>query len=107
LGKEREKGVDDQATVYQAVLVGFFGVAGNQRRFPRRPFPLLRSFPFPRRTNLQGCSGKDDRLRPENVAAVNICFGAWLFPQHASEQHIVEIEEIALVKATRTHSGDF
>jgi len=46
----------------------------------------------------QGRGGKDDRFRPENVAAVNVCFGAWLFPQRASEQHIVEIEEIAMVK---------
>jgi len=49
-------------------------------------------------TSPQGRGSKDDRFNPENVAAVHICFGAWLFPQHASEQHIVEIEEIALVK---------
>jgi hypothetical protein len=72
----------------------------------RLPLSTLRHFAH-WGTSPQGRGSVDDRFRPENVAAVNICFGAWLFPQHASEQHIVEIEEIALVKPTRTHSGDF
>ncbi|MCC6038124.1 MAG: glycoside hydrolase family 5 protein [Armatimonadetes bacterium] len=72
----------------------------------RLPLSTLRHFAH-WGTSPQGRGSVGDRFRPENVAAVNICFGAWLFPQHASEQHIVEIEEIALVKATRTHSGNF
>jgi len=64
----------------------------------RLPLSTLRHFAH-WRTSPQGRGGKDDQFRPENVAAISVCFGAWLFPQHASEQHIVEIEEIALVKS--------
>ncbi len=35
-------------------------------------------------------------LRPENIAAVNVCFGAWLFPNCHAQPHAVEVEIIAL-----------
>ncbi|MCX7046188.1 MAG: cellulase family glycosylhydrolase [Candidatus Sumerlaeota bacterium] len=35
-------------------------------------------------------------LRPENLSAVNVCFGAWLFPGHTDEPHGIEIESITL-----------
>lgn len=40
--------------------------------------------------------GEDDHLKPENLAAVNVCFGAWLYPKHAAERHGVEIESIVV-----------
>jgi hypothetical protein len=41
--------------------------------------------------------GEGDRLRVEDVAAVNVCFGSWLYPDHFAEPHTIEIERIALV----------
>mgnify|MGYP001627214051 FL=1 len=61
------------------------------------PFSSLRHFDH-WGTTPQGRGGRDDRLRPENIAAVNVCFGAWLFPNRSKERHIIEIEEIALAK---------
>ena len=43
-----------------------------------------------------GRGGEGDPLRPENLAAVNVCFGTWLFPKHAAEKHAVEIESITV-----------
>ncbi len=40
--------------------------------------------------------GKDDRPKPENLAVVNVCFGAWLYPRTADERHTVEIESITV-----------
>ena len=37
-----------------------------------------------------------DRFRPEQVEAVNVCFGAWLYPGHEHEPHAVEIDGITL-----------
>lgn len=44
-----------------------------------------------------GRGGPGDRIRPEDVLAVNICFGSWLFPETAMEPHAVEIQEVSLV----------
>jgi hypothetical protein len=44
-----------------------------------------------------GRGGPEDRLKPGNILAVNICFGAWLFPQTALEPHAIEIQEVSLV----------
>ena len=70
----------------------------TQWREIRLPLSTLRHFAH-WGTTPKGRGGKDDQIRPKNIAAVNVCFGAWLFPKHASEQHTVEIEEIALVKS--------
>ncbi|MCX6901279.1 MAG: cellulase family glycosylhydrolase [Verrucomicrobia bacterium] len=43
-----------------------------------------------------GRGGKDDRLHPENLAAVNVCFGAWLYGQTAGARHTVEIESVTV-----------
>ena len=37
-----------------------------------------------------------DRFHPENLNALNVCFGAWLFPETADRPHAVEIEGIWL-----------
>jgi hypothetical protein len=37
-----------------------------------------------------------DLFHPENLSAVNLCFGAWLFPATAERRHAVEIESICL-----------
>ncbi|MBC7288715.1 MAG: hypothetical protein H5T86_11895 [Armatimonadetes bacterium] len=47
----------------------------------------------------EGRGGPGDCLRPENLSAVNICFGAWLFPDHREELHAVEIEAIGLLRS--------
>ena len=38
--------------------------------------------------------GAGDQLRVKDIAGVNVCFGAWLYPDHATEPHTVEIESI-------------
>lgn len=43
-----------------------------------------------------GRGGKDDCLKPGNLAAVNVCFGAWLYGQNAGNRHTVEIESITV-----------
>ena len=40
--------------------------------------------------------GKDDHLRPQEIAGVSVCFGAWLYPNHADEPHTIEIESVAV-----------
>ncbi|MBN2307635.1 MAG: cellulase family glycosylhydrolase [Candidatus Hydrogenedentes bacterium] len=40
--------------------------------------------------------GEGDRLDPANLAAVNVCFGAWLYREHAGQRHVVTIERILL-----------
>lgn len=43
-----------------------------------------------------GRGGAADRLRPQEIAGVSVCFGAWLYPNHAAEPHTVDIESIAV-----------
>ena len=40
--------------------------------------------------------GPGDRFHPERLQYVNICFGAWLYPQHREQVHCVDIELIGL-----------
>ena len=42
----------------------------------------------------QGRGDAGDGLRPEHLQALNVCFGAWLFPERAGDPHAVEIEGI-------------
>ena len=58
------------------------------------PLASLRHFKESRDPTTRG--GKEDRLRPADIAVMTVCFGAWLFPQHAAERHAVEIESIAV-----------
>ncbi len=44
----------------------------------------------------KGRGGPDDRLHPENIAAVSICFGAWLYPDHFAEPHTIQIDSVAV-----------
>jgi hypothetical protein len=36
--------------------------------------------------------GPGDGFQPSKLQVINFCFGAWLFPAHAAENHAVEIE---------------
>ncbi|MCX7599999.1 MAG: hypothetical protein N2512_14200, partial [Armatimonadetes bacterium] len=40
--------------------------------------------------------GPGDRFRPERLQAVQICFGAWLYPDHRDQVHCVDVELIGL-----------
>ncbi len=42
--------------------------------------------------------GDDDRLIPQQIDAINICFGAWLYGGQADRPHGIEIESIVLEK---------
>ncbi len=63
----------------------------------RIPLSALRHFAHWR----VGRSNLGDQVRPENIVAVNVCFGAWLFPNHAAKPHAIEIEHIALVRSRK------
>jgi len=43
-----------------------------------------------------GRGGPSDRLRPQDLSGVNVCFGAWLYPGRAAAPHGVEIEHITV-----------
>ena len=43
-----------------------------------------------------GRGGPGDRLHPEDLTGVSVCFGAWLYPDHAVEDHTIEVENIAV-----------
>ena len=40
--------------------------------------------------------GPGDRLRPQEMAGVSVCFGAWLYPNHTEEPHTIEIESLTV-----------
>ncbi|MFQ6096158.1 MAG: hypothetical protein ACE5O2_00395, partial [Armatimonadota bacterium] len=40
--------------------------------------------------------GPGDRFHPERVESVNVCFGAWLYPEKEARPHAVEIDSISL-----------
>jgi hypothetical protein len=46
----------------------------------------------------EGRGGKDDRLQLKDLAAVNFCFGAWLFGDQAGLPHGIEVESASLVR---------
>jgi len=43
-----------------------------------------------------GRGGPRDRVHPEELTGVNVCFGAWLYPNHAAEVHTIDVEAIAV-----------
>ena len=43
-----------------------------------------------------GRGGNGDQLRSRELAGVNVCFGAWLYPGHAEEPHSIELEGITV-----------
>ncbi len=45
--------------------------------------------------------GEGDRVRPEDVRQVNVCFGAWLYGEHASSPHEVDLQDIALERTLK------
>ena len=49
----------------------------------------------------EGRGGERDRFLPGRAAAVNVCFGAWLYGKRASEPHAIEVESVALVKTAK------
>lgn len=40
--------------------------------------------------------GPQDQIRPREISALSVCFGAWLYAGRAAEPHTVEIESIEL-----------
>ena len=46
----------------------------------------------------KGRGGDGDRLQPVKAAAVNFCFGAWLYGDQAGEPHAVEVQRVAFTR---------
>ncbi len=46
----------------------------------------------------EGRGGKNDRLKIEELDAVNFCFGSWLYGDRAGQAHGIEIESASLVQ---------
>lgn len=44
----------------------------------------------------KGRGGEGDRLRPENLSAVSVCFGAWLLGEDYAKPHAIEIQDVSL-----------
>ncbi len=43
-----------------------------------------------------GRGGPNDRLHPDNVQDINLCFGAWLYGEDRTKPHAFEVQEISL-----------
>lgn len=43
-----------------------------------------------------GRGGPEDRLHPENIQDINLCFGAWLYGENRTQPHAFEVQEISL-----------
>jgi hypothetical protein len=56
------------------------------------PLDQFRYFPHWQHPAERGQPG--DSFQPSQLQAINFCFGAWLYPQHASEKHALEIESV-------------
>ena len=37
-----------------------------------------------------------DHVRPGEITGISVCFGAWLYPDHAGEPHTLELESITV-----------
>jgi len=61
----------------------------------RLPVRSLRHFAHWNSTP-QGRGGEGDHCRVENLAKLNLTYGAWLYPEHFDEPHSFEIEFIGL-----------
>ncbi len=46
--------------------------------------------------NPAGRGAAGDRLRLEEIGSITICFGAWLYPERASEPHTIEVESVTI-----------
>ena len=46
-----------------------------------------------------GRGGPDDHIRPDRIAGINLCFGAWLYGENHASPHAIEVGEITLEKA--------
>ena len=51
---------------------------------------------FPHWAHPAGRGGPKDRLRPERLAALNFCFGSWLYPKDFGQRHGFDIEGVWL-----------
>lgn len=60
------------------------------------PISELKYFSYWRRGTKSQRGGVGDKLRPENIEAVNVCFGAWLYGEDRIKPHAIEIQEVAL-----------
>ncbi len=58
--------------------------------------PLNRLRFFPHWVHPAGRGSEADHFQPEQVGAVNICFGAWLYGDRSNQPHGFEVESITL-----------
>ena len=65
-------------------------------RDQRVPLASLKFFQHWAGVPAVGRGGAGDHLNPQNIAALNVCFGAWLTPGHFNSPHAIEIERIAI-----------
>jgi hypothetical protein len=59
--------------------------------------PLDRLRFYPHWAHPENRGGPKDHFHPENVDAVNFCFGAWQFGNRSAEPHGIEVQEVLLV----------
>ncbi len=100
----RVRAVTPETTQAEVVVIerdgtawGTNGPLTTEWREIRVPSSVLRHFAHWR----VGRPEPGKQVRPENIVAVNVCFGAWLFPNHAAKPHVIEIEHIALVRSRK------
>jgi hypothetical protein len=43
-----------------------------------------------------GRGGPNDRIRLDQIAGVNLCFGAWLYGKDRASPHAIEIGEVVI-----------
>ena len=60
-------------------------------RVPLNDLRFFSNWPHPEQRGNEG-----DMLNLQDLTSLNICFGAWLYGEHAGEQHGFEIQDIAV-----------
>ncbi|MHB0958343.1 MAG: alpha/beta hydrolase fold domain-containing protein [Pirellulaceae bacterium] len=92
----------DQTSVVEVVLLERDGAAWGVNvpvstawQDIRVPLDTFRYFPHWAGTPTDR-GQPDDHVRVDALAAVSVCFGAWLFPEHAAQPHTVEVARIAV-----------
>lgn len=63
-------------------------------RIPLSDFWYFRHWNPPTRDR----GGAGDHVRPQDIQAVNICFGAWLYGADAGKPHAIEVQDVSLVQ---------